>query len=194
MPYRPHRLEPNYPGPEVVTTKSPAPPIVVECWCLMVTTMDRVRRQVHARDVEEIRCQGSRAAEMGDSPAPACADDATLAVAVASACAMLVANASFQVRLPRSSARCNVRPGCVERVVTADVSTPSDPSFRDLISWMCSRERRERNCAACIIDPHAGALAPRFTAASSSARPRATARRRSAGEPRSTQTRPGGKR
>jgi len=43
MAYKPHRLEPNYPGPEVVTTKSPAPPVVVECWCLMVATMDRVR-------------------------------------------------------------------------------------------------------------------------------------------------------
>ena len=39
----PHRLEPSYPGPEVVTTKSPAPPVVVECWSLMVGTMDRVR-------------------------------------------------------------------------------------------------------------------------------------------------------
>ena len=26
--YKPHRLEPNYPGPEVVTTPSPAPPVV----------------------------------------------------------------------------------------------------------------------------------------------------------------------
>ena len=43
MPYRQHRLEPNYPGPEVVTTKSPGPPVVVECCCLMVATMDRVR-------------------------------------------------------------------------------------------------------------------------------------------------------
>jgi hypothetical protein len=43
MPYRQHRLEPNHPGPEVVTSKSPAPPVVVECWCLMVATMDRVR-------------------------------------------------------------------------------------------------------------------------------------------------------
>ena len=41
MPYRPHRLEPNYPGPEVVTSKSAAPPVVVECWCLMVATMNR---------------------------------------------------------------------------------------------------------------------------------------------------------
>jgi hypothetical protein len=41
MPYRQHRLEPNYPGPEVVTSKSPAPPVVVECWCLMVATMNR---------------------------------------------------------------------------------------------------------------------------------------------------------
>jgi len=82
------------------------------------------------------------------------------------ACAMLVVNASFRVRLPRSSARCNVRPGCVERVVTVDLSTPSDPSVRDLVSWMYSRERRERNCAACTIDPHVAGLAIRFTAAS----------------------------
>ena len=30
MAYKPHRLEPNYPGPEVVTSLSPAPPVVVE--------------------------------------------------------------------------------------------------------------------------------------------------------------------
>ena len=48
MPYRRHRLEPNYPGPEVVTTKSPAPPVVVERWCLMVETMDRVRLDAFA--------------------------------------------------------------------------------------------------------------------------------------------------
>jgi hypothetical protein len=50
MPYRQHRLEPNYPGPEVVTTKSPAPPVVVECWCLMVATMDRVRLDKFTRE------------------------------------------------------------------------------------------------------------------------------------------------
>ena len=50
MPYRQHRLEPNYPGPEVVTTKSPAPPVVVECWCLMVATMDRVRLDRFTRE------------------------------------------------------------------------------------------------------------------------------------------------
>ena len=50
MPYRPHRLEPNYPGPEVVTTKSPAPAVVVECWCLMVATMDRVRLDRFTRE------------------------------------------------------------------------------------------------------------------------------------------------
>lgn len=49
MPYRPHRVEPNYPGPEVVTSKSPAPPVVVESWCVMVTTMDRVRLDKFAR-------------------------------------------------------------------------------------------------------------------------------------------------
>ena len=64
LPYRPHRLEPNYPGPEVVTTKSPAPPVVVECWCLLVETMDRVRldrftretwRKFHAKDLEPLK-------------------------------------------------------------------------------------------------------------------------------------------
>jgi len=50
MPYRPHRLEPNYPGPEVVTTKSPAPPVVVECWCLMVEK-DRVRLDKFTREM-----------------------------------------------------------------------------------------------------------------------------------------------
>jgi len=54
MPYRQHRLEPNYPGPEVVTTKSPAPPVVVECCCLMVATMDRVRLD---RFTRETRCK-----------------------------------------------------------------------------------------------------------------------------------------
>jgi hypothetical protein len=50
VPYRQHRLEANYPGPEVVTTKSPAPPVVVECWCLMVETMDRVRLDRFTRE------------------------------------------------------------------------------------------------------------------------------------------------
>ncbi len=43
MAYKPHRLEPSHPGPEVLTAKSPAPPIVVECRCLMVASMNRVR-------------------------------------------------------------------------------------------------------------------------------------------------------
>jgi len=64
MPYRPHRFEPNYPGPEVVTTPSPALPVVVKCWCLMVETMDRVRldrftretwRKFDAADLEPLR-------------------------------------------------------------------------------------------------------------------------------------------
>jgi hypothetical protein len=50
MAYKPHRLEPNYPGPEVVKSKSPAPPVVVECWCLMVATMDRVRLDKFTRE------------------------------------------------------------------------------------------------------------------------------------------------
>ncbi|HTK52765.1 MAG TPA: hypothetical protein VL308_12815 [Gemmatimonadaceae bacterium] len=64
MAYKPHRLEPNYPGPEIVTTKSPAPPVVVECWCLIVATMNRVRldtftretwRKFDAKDLEPLR-------------------------------------------------------------------------------------------------------------------------------------------
>jgi len=51
MPYRPHRLEPNYPGPEVVTTPSPAPAVVVECWCGMVERMDRVRLDKFTREI-----------------------------------------------------------------------------------------------------------------------------------------------
>jgi hypothetical protein len=51
MPYRPHRLEPNYPGPEVVTTPSPAPPVVVEAWCIGV---ERVSRRTLNRFTKEI--------------------------------------------------------------------------------------------------------------------------------------------
>jgi hypothetical protein len=51
MPYRPHRLEPNYPGPEVATTPSPAPPVVVECWCGMVERMDRLALDRFTRDI-----------------------------------------------------------------------------------------------------------------------------------------------
>jgi hypothetical protein len=43
-------FEPNYPGPDVVTTKTPAPPVVVECWCLMVATMNRVRLDTFTRE------------------------------------------------------------------------------------------------------------------------------------------------
>jgi hypothetical protein len=64
MPYRPHRLEPNYPGPEVVRSKSPARPVVVDCWMLMVATMDCVRldkfmretwRKFDAKDLEPLK-------------------------------------------------------------------------------------------------------------------------------------------
>ena len=51
MPYRPHRLEVNYPGPEVVTSPSPAPRIVVAVWCDMVEKMDRVRLDRFTRDI-----------------------------------------------------------------------------------------------------------------------------------------------
>ena len=50
MPDRQHRLEPNHSGPEVVTTKSPASPVVVECWCLMVDEVDRVRLDKFTRE------------------------------------------------------------------------------------------------------------------------------------------------
>jgi len=33
-----------------MTTKRPAPPVVVECWCLMVATMDRVRLDKFTRE------------------------------------------------------------------------------------------------------------------------------------------------
>ena len=38
---RPHRLEPNYLGPEVVTTPSPASAVAVAAWCGLVERMDR---------------------------------------------------------------------------------------------------------------------------------------------------------
>jgi len=50
MAYKPHRLEPNYPGPEVVTTPSPAPPVVVERWCGMVERMSRLTLDRFTRD------------------------------------------------------------------------------------------------------------------------------------------------
>jgi hypothetical protein len=54
MPYRQHRLKPNYPGREVVTTPSPAPPVVVECWCGLVErwtpgALDRFTRDIWKR-------------------------------------------------------------------------------------------------------------------------------------------------
>ena len=51
MGYKPHRLEPNYPGPEVVTTPSPAPPVVDECWCGLVERMDRRALDRFTRDI-----------------------------------------------------------------------------------------------------------------------------------------------
>jgi len=50
MPHRQHRLEPNYAGPDDIASKSPAPPVVVECWCLMVATMDHVRLDKFTRE------------------------------------------------------------------------------------------------------------------------------------------------
>jgi len=51
MPYRPHRLEPQYPGLDVVTRESPAPRIVVAVWCDMMATMDRVRLDAFPREI-----------------------------------------------------------------------------------------------------------------------------------------------
>ena len=64
MAYKPRRLEPQYPGLEVLTTPSPAAAVVVECWCLMVEAMDRVRldkftretwRKFDAKDFEPLK-------------------------------------------------------------------------------------------------------------------------------------------
>ena len=62
MADNPHRLEPNYPDPEVVIMKSPAPPVVVECWCLTVETMIRVRLDKFTREAGRsfVRCFDSR--------------------------------------------------------------------------------------------------------------------------------------
>jgi len=51
MPYRPHRLEPNYPGPEVVTSPSPAPPVIVAAWCIGVERMNRRSLDRFTRDI-----------------------------------------------------------------------------------------------------------------------------------------------
>ena len=51
MPYRPHRLEPNYPGPEVVTSPSPAPPVIVAAWCVGVERMNRRQLDRFTRDI-----------------------------------------------------------------------------------------------------------------------------------------------
>jgi hypothetical protein len=51
MGYKPHRLEPNYPGPEVVTSPSPAPPVVVASWCGLVERMDRTHLDAFTRDI-----------------------------------------------------------------------------------------------------------------------------------------------
>ena len=64
MGYKSHRLEPNYRGPEIVTTPSPAPPVVVECWCGLVERMDRraldaftrrIWRKFDAKDLEPLK-------------------------------------------------------------------------------------------------------------------------------------------
>jgi hypothetical protein len=51
MPYRPNRLEPNYPGPEVVRPPSPAPPLVIECWRGLVERVDRKELEGFRRDI-----------------------------------------------------------------------------------------------------------------------------------------------
>lgn len=47
----PRRLEPQYPGLEVVTTPSPTPPVVVQCWCGMVQWMNRRLLDRSTRDI-----------------------------------------------------------------------------------------------------------------------------------------------
>jgi hypothetical protein len=51
MTYRQHRLDPQYPGPEVVTTKSSAPPVVVQVWCDLVARMDRRTLNRFTKDI-----------------------------------------------------------------------------------------------------------------------------------------------
>ena len=51
MTYRQHRLDPRYPGPEVVTTKSSAPSVVVQVWCDLVTRMDRRALNRFTKDI-----------------------------------------------------------------------------------------------------------------------------------------------
>ena len=51
MTYRQHRLDPRYPGPEVVTTKSSAPPVVVLVWCDLVARMDRRTLNRFTKDI-----------------------------------------------------------------------------------------------------------------------------------------------
>jgi hypothetical protein len=51
MTYRPHRLDAQYPGPEVVTTKSSAPTVVVQVWCDLVVRMDRRTLDRFTKDI-----------------------------------------------------------------------------------------------------------------------------------------------
>jgi hypothetical protein len=51
-----------------MTTKRPAPPVVVECWCLMVATMDRVRLDKFTRETWKKFDAKSRAAERRKCP------------------------------------------------------------------------------------------------------------------------------
>lgn len=64
MPYRRIRLEVKYPGPEVVTSPSPAPAIIVTAWIVMVERMDRLTldrftqriwRKFDAKDLDPLR-------------------------------------------------------------------------------------------------------------------------------------------
>ena len=49
--YKPHRLERDHPGPEVVTSPSPAPPVVVAAWCIGVERMNRRTLDRFTRDI-----------------------------------------------------------------------------------------------------------------------------------------------
>ena len=51
MRHYPHRPDIEYPPPNVVTGPSPAPAVVVECWCIGVQRMDRPALDAFTRDI-----------------------------------------------------------------------------------------------------------------------------------------------
>ena len=82
MAYKTHRLEIQYSGPEVVTSPSPAPAIVVECVCGGVTHIDRFALDRFTRDIwKRFDHKDLEPFEMGDpaSTSPAVVADVALA-------------------------------------------------------------------------------------------------------------------